>query len=305
MQRVLVTGADGFLGRHIVADGISRGLEVHTLTMAPHVVADASNHVGDITDISALQHAFAAARPQLVMHLAAAGVHMRSADMWRVNADGTQLLIDTSRECAEPPRLIAFGTLFEHRPSDRPLKPSDPLEGIGDYAKSKAEAFRRLMASGLNGAYLRLSNIYGVGQPPTDLIPYIVGRALRGERIDLSDCRQERDYMHISDLLRLLWQVAEDSQPTFKAYNVGTGKSVSVRSIVELAASELQRHGTNPRLEFDARPRRPDEPVFCVADISDVSKHFGWQPTVPVEAGIPEVVRDTVAQHLREVAAHQ
>ena len=274
---ILVTGATGFLGHHLV-----RALESGGHAVRPHGSAN-----GDIARCSlpmeGIRHVF---------HLAAKSFVPDSwADpqtCYEVNVLGTLNVLEHCRRHAASLTLISsyvYGV-----PQRLPIPEDHPIAAFNPYSQTKilAESIARFYEQyhGLRLAIVRPFNLYGPGQADSFLIPTIVRQALDPSTtvVRVKDIRPKRDYLFVEDAVGLLTATL---RPEVRGtYNLGSGSSASVE---ELARLINQAAGVEKTLVSDEAPR-PQEVMDMKADISRAAAELGWRPTTKLADGLAAVV---------------
>ena len=294
-RRVLVTGTTGFLGARFAEHGEALG--VHVVRMHRGDGAAGDDHVAaDLRDADQVRRAVERARPEGVMHLAAAGVSAGSLtlpELLHANAVGTANLFEALEPLGPIPVVMA-GTAYEYRMEDRPLDEEQPLAPPTAYGVSKAAAS---LCAGWYArrrpvTILRLFNVYGVGEPLPRLIPAIIAASREGRPVELSACTQVRDYVYVEDVARLFW-LALANPPEIGApriVNVGSGQPAPLRRYVDALADALREAGMEPDLRIGARPTRPGEPMLLAGDLTRLSRTFDWAPSTDFETGIRRTI---------------
>jgi UDP-glucose 4-epimerase len=293
-MRVLVTGSAGFIGSHLVDALLERGLEVALLdhlrrSPRPWVTEalrrGARLHAADVRDLAAVRGAFEAARPEVVMHLAAqVDVRRSVADPAydaQVNVAGTVSVLEAARSVGVRRVLFASTAAAYGNPRRVPTAESEQLAPLSPYGTSKAaaewylEQYARL--HGLSTLSLRMANVYGPRQDPhgeSGVVAIFAGaRAERRPVAIYGDGRQTRDYIYVSDVVDA-WIAAAESDVT-GALNVSTGVEVSV---LELTA-EIG-------LEHELEPARAGEVARSCLDPSEARRALGWSARVPLSDGL-------------------
>jgi nucleoside-diphosphate-sugar epimerase len=279
-RRVLVTGASGFLGRHLVASLQRHGCEV----------IGASRSTGfDVTSDS-----LPLRRVDYVFHLAAlTGVPASWHDpvgFHRVNAHGTVRVLEQCRQAQLP--LTYVSAYVYGRPHTLPISENAPIQANNPYAYSKfaAEEACRFFAAhcDLNVTVLRPFNIYGPGQDARFLIPSIAQQAIdpTRSRIELQDLAPRRDYVYVDDVVNAIEVVARSG--ITGTFNVGSGESHSVADVVEI----LRRIAGTDKPVVSAKCRRPNEIDDVRADIGAIVAAVGWRPAITIEEGLRRIVGD-------------
>src|ERR1700686_3458483 len=212
-QCALVTGATGFIGRHLVDGLIDAKMQVVVLIRPGGQLPDqwrgrvACIDCGDWSG-EGLRAALASRPFDVAFHLASYGVRPTDRDpdlMLRINADLPAHLVHLCKERGA--RLVMAGTFSEYeKPADRrPLTEQSPLEMGKIYGASKAAGgiFASALAEslGVKLRLLRFFNVYGEGEAPHRLLPSLVAGLSRGERVPLSDGTQIRDFIYVEDIV--------------------------------------------------------------------------------------------------------
>jgi nucleoside-diphosphate-sugar epimerase len=277
-QRVFVTGARGFLGRHLMAALAGHGADVHA-------------YAGDVTDNAALRREVDAASPAVVFHLAAYGTTSSQRDVERmraVNVGGVENLWFALE--GTHARVIQTGTCAEYAAKNGPLLETDRCAPESDYARTIHEAVQHSTSmagrSGREVVILRPFGPYGPGDRPERLIPFVIDGLFGRGRVAVTAGRQRRDYSYVSDHVSAL--IAAATSPVSRPapiYNVGSGCPISVREVVERIAT-LMDAGALGRIDFGAEPARPDDRADRYADIGAAKRELGFAPSVSLDEGL-------------------
>jgi nucleoside-diphosphate-sugar epimerase len=286
----------------VLNHGRTAGAEIHNISLTDPGLGGLIHHTVDLRDYYSVKSAVSGIRPDAILHLAACGVVRGSgmADMLRANILGLQAILEAAAEAETPPRVVLAGSWFEYAPQQRPLKETDPTLAWSEYAASK-------IAAGTLGCYhghklpvtlLRLFHVYGPGEAAPRLLPYIAENALRGAPVELSACEQVRDYVYVEEVAEAFWRALRvfDSDPRFQIVNVGSGRGVKIRTVVETACDVLKEYDLSPKIVFGARPYRSGEPLHAVADTTKLQKLFHWQPAASLADGIRAEIRHIMAR---------
>ncbi len=281
MTLPFVTGARGFIGRHLVAALRAEGIECRT-----H-----HSGLGDIQsaelDLQGCTH---------VIHLAGKAFVPDSwtdpREFYRVNVQGTVNVLEQCRRQNLPMTLVS--SYVYGRPRQLPVGEDHPLAALNPYAHSKilAEEAARFYASafGVRVTIIRPFNVFGPGQDCRYLIPLLLKQAADpvSDVIEVADARPRRDYLYVDDLVELLKLNLRNPLPV--TVNAGSGRSHSIQEIVDLLNRELPR----PKVLRSRSESRPAEVLDVVADISLAANLFGWKPKVSLEEGLRRMLRMTM-----------
>ncbi|MGC8667537.1 MAG: SDR family NAD(P)-dependent oxidoreductase [Chthonomonadales bacterium] len=305
MTTVLVTGAAGFIGSHVVDRLLERGNAVVGLDnfdpFYPRAVKEANLcraranaaftlKEGDITDPRAVDDVMAGFRPAVVVHLAAkAGVRPSITDpasYLHTNVLGTLNLLQASHRHGVAHFVFASSSSVYGDNVPVPFRETQPTDApASPYAASK-QAGERLCYTyhhlyGMEITCLRFFTVYGPRQRPDLAIHKFVAGILRGDAIPLyGDGLSSRDYTYVDDILDGV-EAAICRPRGFRIYNLGRSEPVSLKDLVCLIEGVLGRQATIERL-----PSQPGDVRATCADISRARAELGYDPHVRLEDGI-------------------
>lgn len=289
MQRILVTGAGGFIGGALARQALQGGAEVVLLGHG----AGAAAASRQATVIDATVSAAALDRlpfvPELVVHCAGgANVQASVADPAADHArtvGGTAIVLEWLAQNAPAARLVypssgaVYGVAAGHPGRrDAALKPLSP------YGCHKAEAEALIQTAavrrGLNAAIVRLFSVYGPGLRK-QLLWDACGKFQRGETQFFGTGAEKRDFIEIGDVVRLLMLAGQAASAEVPVMDGGTGQGVAIADLLNLLAQSFQ---PLPEVGF-LGTGRPGDPVDMVADPA-VAMALGWQPQVALAEGL-------------------
>lgn len=295
-MRALVTGGSGFVGRHLLAHLRECGDETSDLDRH-------GEYPVDVTDAEAVREAIEAARPEVVYHLAAVshvgGSWSAPAQVFRVNAEGT-LHVLRSWADAGVARVVVVASADVYgavTPEDLPIAEDAPLQPLTPYGASKAAAdvlaLQAYLGDGLETVRVRAFNHTGPGQAPRFLVPALAERIARAERdgsteVALGALDPVRDLSDVRDVVRAYRLLAEQGEPG-EAYNVCSGRGVSV---AEVAEQLVRLSSRDLHVTVDRELVRPVDVPRLVGDPAKLHAATGWEPVIPLERTITEVLAE-------------
>ena len=304
LTHLLVTGGAGFIGSHVAAALVARGLQVtvlDNLSMGRReaVPAGARFVQGDVRDRVAVGDALAGVDG--VIHLAAQvtirGSFERFYDDLDTNLMGTANIIRS----LDPTRVRWFTLassmgVYADAAAPTPISESHATEPLSPYGVGKLAAERvcrqMLSSVGVPLTVLRFFNTFGPGQsytPYVGVITIFITRLLRGETpVIFGDGRQERDFVHVDDITDGVLASLGRVPGTF---NLGSGRSTSLNALAALLAARVA-----PAVAAAHEPARDGELRFSVADISAARAAFGYAPRRTLTSHLDEVIADVKAR---------
>ena len=320
--RTLVTGADGFVGEHLLTRLLDQEgqLSASALTLpptrstlSPAQMAAVDWKAADVRDHDALFRVLAAAQPDRIYHLAgfASGALARqqAEEALRVNAGGTVNLCEAVLSVREEfpdfdPRVLVMGSGDAYGDAGSPGEPLAEdlsLRPVNVYGLSKAcqemaaHTYRR--SDGVRTLVARGFNLVGPGQQPHFVVPDFcrqVAAIARGDhppRMQVGNLDVERDFTDVRDGVRAFTRLMELDDPD-AAYNVCSGRSITIRQILDWILDEA---GVEVELEVDEARVREDEIGRRVGDPGRLREATGWEPRHDVEETVREVYRSVSA----------
>lgn len=295
MNRVLVTGASGFLGRHVCNALVVEGAQpIPAVRPGSNAVVPhwESRVELDLCRPETIDAALDAAKPDAIVHCAAYGVDYRQQDPIQavaVNLAGTVALFQAAEARGIAP-FVHVGTGYEYGSQPGAISEDAPLRPVGLYGATKAAASLVLSDLGRRSPtppiIVRVFSMYGPGEGDHKLVPQILNAARTGRPLDLGPGDEVRDYSFVRDVaLGIAWLAR--SQPPRQGdgpvLNLCTGEATTVRAFATAVASRL---GVAELLRFDRLPARPDRLASVVGD------PCRWR-ALSERAGRPELAQPT------------
>lgn len=295
MARALVTGANGFVGGHLVAHLTEAGDEV--------ITTDRTHGGPDLLDPDGWRALLADVRPEVVYHLAGdadvGGSWHRPLATFRSNAEGTLNVLVAARE-AGVARVLHVGSADIYgrvAEADLPITEDHPVDPVSPYAASKAAAellaHQAVRGYGLDVVCVRAFNHLGPGQSERFVAPAIALRIARneltgGEEVPVGNLSPRRDVTDVRDVVRAYRLLMERGR-TGVAYNVCSGHALAVAEIAERLLG-LARHPM--RLVADPDLARPVDTPVLVGSAERLAADTGWEPRIPIETTLEDLMAD-------------
>lgn len=292
-MRAVITGAAGFVGRH---------LSEHLAGEGDDVVAVDRDH--DITELDSLTETFAQAGPDVVYHLAALS-HVGAswddpADVLRVNVLGTNSVLSAARRAAPQATVLVVSSAEVYGvvvPEELPLTERAELRPGSPYAASKAAAEivagQAARGFGQRVVIARPFNHIGPGQSASFFVPAIARRLVEARRsgtrrVTIGNLSARRDFTDVRDVVRA-YRLLARCGASGVVYNVCSGADVSVAEV-----AETLRGLVYPEAEFveDASLVRPLDIPVLRGDSTRLREGTGWRP----EIDLATTLRDVVAE---------
>ena len=314
-KKVLVTGAGGFIGSHLVERLVSYGAKVRTfvhynsrgdpgrLHMLP---ADSLEQVeifaGDLRDAQTVREAVDGV--EVVFHLGALisipYSYRHPAEVAETNLMGTLNVLMACRDL-KVERLVHTSSSEVYGTAQyAPIDENHPLHGQSPYSASKigadklAESF--YCTYNLPVVTVRPFNTYGPRQSGRAVIPTIITQALVNSSLQLGNLDTKRDFTFIDDTVNGFLRAGETSGNEGGTYNLGTGEAIRIGDLVDKIIQKLNR---KVRTVVDPVRLRPEqsEVMHLISDNRLARENLGWRPVVSLEDGLDRTI-DWIRNHL-------
>jgi NAD dependent epimerase/dehydratase len=323
-EKILVTGADGFIGSHLTEELVRRGHEVRAFVLynsfnswgwldhsAPEIKKGFEIFAGDVRDPHGVRQAMKGC--DIVFHLAALisiPYSYHSPDTYiDTNVKGTLNIVQAARELGLSKVIHTSTSEVYGTAQFVPITEEHPLQGQSPYAASKIGADQIAMSfyHSFNTpvSIVRPFNTYGPRQSARGVIPTVITQIASGARkIKLGSLHPTRDFSYIQDTVNGFIAVAKSDQTIGEVINIGSNFEISIGETVKIIAEIMN---ANIEIERDAQRIRPEhsEVERLWANNSKAHKLTGWAPSYGGVEGLKRGLQETVAwftntEHLRQ-----
>ena len=300
-RRVLVTGASGFIGSHLVRRLVEIGCSVVALVRPStnlwriqNIVDRIETVEGDLRYLDYRDLASGLSDTAVIFHLAAAGVDSAADDQATIvetNVMGTLRLLQLGCEL-EVGRFVYCGSCLEYGGGTFVSEDQFSSSPISEYAASKTAAYLLgntfVQRYGLPVTSLRPFQVYGPLEASNRLVPQTITRSLNGEKIELTGGEQSRDFVFVEDVVEAFLRAAIVPKAVGGTFNVCGGSATSVREVVS-AIIELTGGSATPL--FGALPYRPTEIWTMTGDPSRAKETLGWRLKTSLTEGLKQTIK--------------
>jgi len=301
-RRVLVTGANGFIGRHMLGPLQALGDDVYAVTHSePAEELRTAVHWcrADLHDAAAVEDLLARVRPTHLLHAAwfvEPGSYLTSLENVRWVSTTLGLVEAFRRHGGRG--MVGVGSSAEYGPATEPCREDvTPLAPATIYATCKRSVHdilaRWSAPAGIGFGWARVFNLHGPGEPPSRLVPQLVRAGIAGAPFPMRHPGQRRDYLHVADVGRAL--VALLDREVQGAVNIGSGEGLALRDLATQVGACL---GTS--IALGEPGVEPDPAPTVVADVTRLRREVGFTPQFSSEEGL----RDSVSWWMAWWNAH-
>ena len=291
-KRILVTGGNGYLGRHLTAALTRAGAVVYV--MDKYGDDHTPRHfILDITDRKAVEDAVREIQPEIVFHLAASLNRERVFDRFdetnAINTGGTLNLLLALKE-VDYEHFIFTGTSEVYGGNVAPFTenqlpdPASPYSLTKIYAELLIKTFSKTY--GKKYTVLRLFNFFGKNMSPQFFIPQMIETFRKNETFNMTKGEQKRDFLYVDDVIKAMVLSARHGGKN-DVFNVCSGKGVSLK---ELALEIKNTLGSTSEINFGALPYRENEVWNMTGDNTKIQREFGFVPEYDLRSGIKAVI---------------
>ncbi len=307
-KNILVTGANGFIGSHLVRELIKRGAKIYAFIRTKN---DRINELSgemvvyniELTDCVKIKEFIGEIQPEKIYHLAAYPDMKPSFENTnrtiQVNIQGTMNLLHALAD-VDYDAFVHVGTYKEYgNTDDVPYKEKQRLDPTSSYAVSKAAAEMYCKVYYMIYKYpivmLRLPTVYGPNQDTNLLIPGTILSCLQKKNIEMTKGEQKREIIYVSDVVEAIIIASLEKKSIGEVINVGSGEEYSIREIV-LKIISLMKNPIEPI--FGALPYRDTEIWHICGANAKAKEILKWESKVGLEEGLKRTIewytKDTI-----------
>jgi len=303
-ERILVTGAAGFAGGHLLDRLAPTSAELFAWRhrqRPPARFGDGRIRWADVDvlDRDQVRAAVSEARPTAVVHCAGAAHVGRSWDATEptlaANVRGTHHLLEALRALSVPVRVVIPSSAMVYRPIDRPLTEDDALLPSSPYGVSKlAQEMlgRRAVNDGLSVVVARAFNHVGPGQSPSFAASSFarqiaeIEAARRPPVIVVGNLEARRDISDVRDTVRA-YHVLLTAGGAGRCYNICAGRAISIRELLDRLIAKAR---VTVDVRVDPALYRPNDTPLVVGDPSRAERELGWSVAIPIEETVGDLL---------------
>jgi nucleoside-diphosphate-sugar epimerase len=290
--RVLVTGANGFVGSNLARYLRSKNFEIVTTDV------DRSDVNGDLTDPNFVNNTLATQDFDALVHLAGmVNIPKSIADpygCYRINCFATLNLLNVAAEKGINRFIYASSNNVYGPPKRLPVREEDPYNPRApyDYSKVVSENFVKSFNQhkALPTVVLRSWNLFGPNDQPTRAVPRFMKACLANEPIPLYNGGKDADnFYHVNNYCEAATLALTSPKAAGEVFNVGTGRETSVRQLAEMVkmitGSKSKLQMLPPRTPLEAKPRR------TYPSISKIKRVLGYKPILNLKEGLEQTLK--------------
>lgn len=302
--KVLVTGANGFIGSHLTEHLVNLGAKItvlleynpnnylgHLKFLQKNMLSEMEQILGDIRDPELIKKIVKG--KDTIFHLGALVSipysFINPREVFEVNAEGTLNILLAARD-QEVNKIVTTSTSEVYGTAlYTPIDENHPLQAQSPYAASKiaadkiAESFYKTY--NLPVAIIRPFNTYGPRQSDRAIIPTIIIQALKKSTINIGSTTPRRDLSYISDTIDGFMKIAESKKSIGQVINIGLGKDISIGELIKMIILIMDKEIKIISTEKRKRPKK-SEVMRLLCDNRKAKKIVNWMPRVSLKEGL-------------------
>lgn len=294
MKRVLITGSNGFIGRHCLRFLLERDYELHCIIPNNGMQLDISGvqwHTVDLLNSAHTNSLIEIVRPTHLLHFAwytKPGEYWTSVENLRWLQASLEILQAFKLNGGQ--RVLMAGTCAEYDwrygYCSEQITPLNPASLYGMCKKSLYETLMSFARQeNLSASWGRVFFLHGPYEPPSRLIPSVINALLDGRSAPCTQGNQIRDFLHVQDVASAF--VALLDSKLDGAVNIASGEPSTLKKIIQHIAEKL---GRLDLVQFGAIPTPETEPPLLVADVKRLQQELGWSPLYSLDAGLNKTI---------------
>lgn len=299
-QKVLITGANGFIGSHMVQRMVREGGQVSVfvrdsseLWRLDDVKQNIDIYRTDLRDLELLAKSVKQIKPDYIFHIGAYGVDARQKDFFiaaQTNIIGTLNLLESIRDIGCK-KFLNVGTCMEYGDKQEIIHEDSYLMPDSIYGSTKASA--TIIAHQMAKTYnidlvtLRPFGVFGEKEGSHKFFPYIILSILEDKEVNLTPCEQYRDYCYIENVIDGFVLAGQNNAVKNEIFNIGSGEINKLKFYVDMIYQEMEAKKSP---NYGALTYRENEVWRQQPDTSKIRKLLKWEPKISLAQGIAKTV---------------
>lgn len=295
-KKILITGAGGFIGRHLVSALSGLDIELYSIDFKEMVYNfSGTEYIGKLEDSSFLKSSIKDIQPDIVFHLAAKKARVYSIDDFfqaiETNLVGSLNLFSALNEVASPESIVVLGTAEEYGRGAAPYNENMREAPVSSYSFSKTCMTH--LCQVLHDLYklpfviLRPTVAYGPFQNEEMFLPALINSLLRGNEFSMTAGEQTRDFIYVDDLVEAMLSAANSKRAIGEVINVGSASPVTIRELASRVQTLIGKEGL---LGFGKREYRKGEIMNYSIDNSKAVNLLDWNPNISLDEGLKRTI---------------
>lgn len=300
-SNILVSGANGFIGSHIIKRMVKEGAQVSIIVressdlwriveQLPYINAIK----GDMKDEEIVQKAVIVSKPDYVFHMAAYGVDFRQqdyAEAAKSNILGTINLLNAIRKTGGCSKFLYSGTSMQYGNKEGIITEEMRLTPSNIYGSTKAAAtmIAHQIAAENDISIITLIpfGVFGENEGSHKFFPHTILSILNNEDVDLTSCEQYRDYCYIENIVDGFLLAALDRKHNNAMFNIGSGSIYQLKYYVDMI---FRLMNTKQKANYGALEYRKNDLWCPEPDVSEIMDKLKWEPQISLEEGLQRTI---------------
>ncbi|KUO49054.1 MAG: CDP-abequose synthase [Desulfitibacter sp. BRH_c19] len=299
-KKVLITGASGFIGSHLVKRMLEENAQVSIIARdgsdlwrVQSLIKDFAIYKADLRDSRKINLCMNKVKPDYIFNMAAYGVDARQKDYFiavNTNIIGTMNILNSSISTGCK-KFLNIGTCMEYGDKKEIIKEDCHLEPFNIYGSTKAAttllAHQIAAENKIDIVTLRAFGIFGENEGSHKFFPHIILSVLNKVDVNLTGCEQYRDYCYVENIIDGFVLAAHNDAIKNEIFNIGTGMIYQLKYYVNKVYEKME---AVKKPNYGAIPYRSGEVWRPHPDITKIQKLLKWKPKISLEEGLNRTI---------------
>ena len=296
-KRVLITGASGFIGRHLLHQLQTYGSQISTISREKNndFPKDIEQYVIDIRDTHAIEECIHTYQPDYIFHLAAYKERDENIRAFysaiETNLIGTLNVFSAAKDENSVKSIVTLGTAEEYGNNSPPFNERFRERPVTPYS------FSKLCISQMGELFFHLYNLpviiirptlaYGPRQGTDMFLPSLVTSLLDDKPFNMTSGEQTRDFVYVTDLVEALILATRNTNAEGRIINIGSGIPIK---LADLAGTIEKMIGKKGLVKLGRKPYRKNEIMEYYVDVKNAEDILKWKAKTSIEEGLKETI---------------
>lgn len=299
-KRVLITGANGFIGSHILERLIKYNADLSVilressdLWRIEEQLDKFKIYYADIRDLDSVSNCISKIKPEIVFHMAAYGVDSRKSNIYQainINILGTvNLLHALAKTGCE--KFINTGTSMQYGNKEGLVDENSNYTPNNIYGSTKAAStiLAHQLADDMDIDVTTIIpfGVFGEKEGSNKFFPQVILSILNHKEVNLTPCLQQRDYCYVENVVDAFLMAAQTKKTRGMTLNIGSGITLPLRHYVELIIEKMK---TDAKINYGALEYRKNDLWNPKVNVNKIKEVLDWYPVISIEEGIERTI---------------
>ena len=283
-MNIFISGGSGFIGNNLIKFLLSKKFKILALSRRKNFSRSRLKFIKGDLNLSVKNFSLIKRfKPKIIVNLAWEGIPNYSSKMLNKNLKDQKIFLSKIKNIKSVQKIIMTGTCLEYENMSYPYKEDKKFKphSLFPVIKLKLRKYLFDIFKNIEVTWLILFYVYGKGQKKKSLIPYAREQIKKNKVLNIKNLNQKNDYIHVSDVISIIYKNIIKQNGDGGVFNVGTGKSTSNQEILNMLIKKYNKNYN----KMNYKNNKKDNQII-VANLSKIKQLYKWKPKIKLKEAI-------------------